>query len=384
MSTSTRLFVGNLNFDTTDEGLSSHFPKSLKAFVVRERENARSRGFGFVSYATSAEAESAAKGLHGTILDGRELTVRIESPKATGGSPSPKPSPKPQKTPTKPSKDPKPFPIHPVPHPLVDIGANLTNRTLAPHIDAILAQSAAANVKTILITGTSLKASKEALQMCIAQGDNIHGVKLYATAGVHPHDASHTIKSGPGWITQLETLITENKPHIKAVGECGLDYDRNFSTPADQLTVFEAQLHLAQKLALPVFLHNRDAHDDFLRLLRKYPSVRACVHCYTDDDASHLQAYIDAGYYIGITGWVCDERRGLKLAEIIHKIPMGQLMVETDAPYLLPRNVVGRKVKQNEPGLLGWVVKKVAECYGCEGAEVARRTTENAERFFGI
>jgi TatD DNase family protein len=204
---------------------------------------------------------------------------------------------------------------------------------------------------------------------------------LYATAGVHPHDAA---SFGEHALGELRALAAD--PTVRALGECGLDYNRNFSPRPAQLHAFEAQLELAAQLELPVFLHDREAHEDMLALLKRYrdriPGV--VVHCFTGE-RHELHAYLDLDLHIGITGWICDERRGLHLRELVRDIPAGRLMLETDAPYLLPRTLrpapAGRR---NEPAFLPAVLDAVAQSTGRPADEVAGETTRAARAFFGI
>ncbi|KAI9006182.1 hypothetical protein BC832DRAFT_556316 [Gaertneriomyces semiglobifer] len=378
-----KLFVKNIAFDVSEDELRSHFdnlvPGVTAASIVRERGNNRSRGFGYVTYSTLSLAQSAVASINDTTLLDRPLQVTFnvqnESKAATDAA----------KTPASKGKVKAPVALHRVEAELVDIGVNLTNKSLLPRMREVLQLSKEANVTRIMVTGTSLAASREAVDMVQKWGANEFGVRLFATAGVHPHDATRTLQTRKGsYIGDIERLIMENKEQVVAVGECGLDFDRNFSTHEDQMIVFEEQMQLAQKLELPVFLHCRDAHEAFISVLKKYPAVTGVVHCYTDPSPSHLKEYIDLGYCIGITGWVCDERRGTELASIVSMIPMDKLLVETDAPYLMPRNIEGRKPKVNEPGMLGWVVKKIAECYGVDEVEIGRASTDNAKRLFKI
>ena len=297
----------------------------------------------------------------------------------------------------RPRKADRQIPIEPIrssngkPVPLIDIGANLTSKNFKDKdIPDILERASNAGVTHIILTGTSYKGSKEVLNMC-AKYDGTHNVTLRCTIGIHPHDATTTMQSNSSstFDTDLETLICseEGTKYCVAVGECGLDYDRKFSTHDDQKHVFQKQLSLAQRLHKPVFLHSRDAHADFLSLLKPFlPHIRAVAHCHTDPSLSHLQELVDAGVYIGLTGMICDERPGRYNVEIIPHVPLERTMVETDSPYLFPRNVPRPWGKwQNEPCLTSWVVRKIAEVRGDVGEdEVARKTTEVAMEFFGL
>ncbi|PRP86635.1 deoxyribonuclease [Planoprotostelium fungivorum] len=272
--------------------------------------------------------------------------------------------------------------IHRINSPTIDIGANLTGRAFSNNLDLILKRAEEANLSHILITGTSLKASGEASKLCEQHNGANRLPVLKSTAGVHPHDAGRALET-KNWLERLRKLA--EFPDVVAVGECGLDYNRMFSTFEQQ-----REMSLARELSLPVFLHERDAHDDFLAILREFPTVEKViptttsrskryevVHCYTDSDANHLDAFLMEGCHIGITGWVTDERRGKVLASIVNRIPLEKLMIETDAPFLTPRNSKNLR-RDNEPAYLGWVVKKLAECYNVSEEEIAKRTTENA------
>lgn len=259
---------------------------------------------------------------------------------------------------------------------LVDIGANLAHDSFDEDRDAVIQRAADAGVSTLIITGSSDDSNPAALALAEA-----HPGVLYSTAGVHPHHASD-------YTAESDRIIREciSNPRCVAVGECGLDYFRNFSPRDAQLDAFRAQLDIAAESGHPVFLHQRDAHDDFVEVLEpRLPDLsRAVAHCFTDEGES-LREYIALGLYIGITGWICDERRGVHLHDIVPAIPDDRLLLETDAPYLLPRSIRPRpKSRRNEPAYLPWVLATVAEARGQSEEHVAAITTANARRFFGI
>ncbi|KAJ3140825.1 hypothetical protein HK100_008996 [Physocladia obscura] len=274
--------------------------------------------------------------------------------------------------------------------PIIDIGANLSHRPFDEStLPDVLRRAKTANVSHIIITGTNLKASKDAVAICRKYNANFDAnhpyPRLYCTVGVHPHDASKALQS-PHIVDELETLIISSKDVVVAVGECGLDFDRNFSTPKDQEDMFLKQCRLSQKLEMPLFLHERSAHERFMEIVKIVNSETAVigsknlfgvVHCYTGETELHLSACLAAGFHIGITGWVTDERpgRGAGLASIVNKVPLDRLMIETDAPFLKPRNVKPAP-PGCEPELLGYVAVKLAELYGVD-AKVATETTEN-------
>ena len=259
---------------------------------------------------------------------------------------------------------------------LIDIGANLTHHSFTDDRDEVIQRASDAGVKRMILTGSSEQSSRDAA----ALAKSMPG-KMYATAGVHPHHASDYSDAVH---TTLSDLTSQDS--VVAVGECGLDYFRNFSPQDEQRDAFRRQLELAAETGLPVFLHQRDAHEDFLEILA--PAMtnlsHAVAHCFTGG-AEELRAYLDLGLYIGITGWVCDERRGENLKNIVGRMPLDRVMIETDAPYLLPRTLDPKpKTRRNEPMYLREVLRVVAGQMGILEEELARATTENAERFFSI
>jgi len=259
---------------------------------------------------------------------------------------------------------------------LIDIGANIAHDSFDEDRPYMMQRAADAGVSRIIVTGSSDASNVRAASLA----EQSPGV-LYSTAGVHPHHASdYTDESD----TLIRSLI--QKDAVVAVGECGLDYFRNFSPREAQLAAFKRQLEIAKESGLPVFLHQRDAHDDFVEVLEPaLPELsRAVAHCFTGEGES-LREYVAMGLYIGITGWICDERRGKHLHDIVSIIPDDKILIETDAPYLLPRTVRPKpKSRRNEPMYLPEVVKVVAEARGQTEEHVAKITTANAERFFGL
>ncbi len=263
-----------------------------------------------------------------------------------------------------------------MPHDLIDIGANLTHDSFDSDRDAVMQRARDAGVARMIITGSSNQGSLDAAKLAESEPG-----RLYATAGVHPHHAADYDDSSTALITELV-----RKDAVVAVGECGLDYFRNFSPREAQLHAFQAQLEVAAETAMPVFLHQRDAHDDFVEVLEPMlPKIpRAVAHCFTGEHES-LREYLAMGLWIGITGWICDERRGKHLHDIVADVPDDRLMIETDAPYLLPRTIKPKpQTRRNEPAYLTEVLRVVAEARGQSEEHVARITTENAVRFFGL
>lgn len=176
------------------------------------------------------------------------------------------------------------------------------------------------------------------------------------------------------------------QPEVVAVGECGLDFNRNFSTPAEQERAFEAQLELAAESGQPLFIHERDAGRRMREMLHACRDAigDAVIHCFTADRET-LYGYLDLDLHIGLTGWLCDERRGHHLRDLVGEIPLSRLMVETDCPYLLPRNLPAKlKGRRHEPALLPWIVREIAHWRGIDEAELAAATTATASAFFRL
>ena len=267
-------------------------------------------------------------------------------------------------------------PTPPAPPALIDIGANLTHESFAPDLDAVLARAAAAGVVQLMVTGADHESSRRAIALAAA-----HPGVLYATAGVHPH---HAAAHRPPDRDALAALVS--RPQVVAVGECGLDYFRDFSPRPAQRAAFLAQLQIAVDARKPVFLHQRDAHADFVAILADYAPrlVGGVAHCFTGGPAE-LEHYLALGLAVGVTGWVCDERRGSALRDAVPRMPADRLMIETDAPYLLPRDLVPLpRSRRNEPAYLAHVARAVAALRGERPEDLAATTTRNAQRLFGL
>jgi TatD DNase family protein len=261
---------------------------------------------------------------------------------------------------------------------LVDIGVNLAHRRFDADRAEVLARARAAGVTRLVVTGTSV-ASSQAAAALAAQ----HPHELWSTAGIHPHEAKHAT---PAALAELRALATSQPGQVRALGECGLDFDRNFSPPAAQEAAFAAQLELAAQLGLPVFLHERRAHERFVAILREHRArlPGAVIHCFTGTRAE-LDAYVALDLHVGITGWINDDRRGLGLREVVRHIPRERLMLETDAPFLTPHDARPKPAGgRNEPALLPLVLAAVARAVGRPAPEVAEATTRVARAFFAL
>jgi len=259
---------------------------------------------------------------------------------------------------------------------LIDIGINLAHKSYDRDRAEVVTRARGAGIVAMIVTGSTLADSARALELC-RQWPGL----LRATAGVHPHHATGFQAAD---CAELAGLYAD--PMTAAAGECGLDYYRNYSPPEEQRRAFALQLKLAVQHELPVFLHQREAHADFMAMLREHPGLltRAVLHCFTGD-AAELDDCLEAGLSIGVTGWICDERRGQGLRQAVGRIPEDRLMLETDGPYLLPRSIQPKPAdRRNEPMYLPVILEAVAAARGQAATHVAAVTTANARRFFGL
>ena len=256
---------------------------------------------------------------------------------------------------------------------LFDVCINLDNNQFDRDRQAMLERAYDSGVHYLCLTGSSVTSSRYALQW--AQKKPSH---YCATAGIHPHEAA---SATPEICTKIEQLLLQ--PTVRAVGECGLDYNRNFSPKHAQHHCFEQHVDMSNRHRLPLFLHQRDAHEDFLAIIRSATQPKL-VHCFTDT-LSALKSYLDHGCYIGITGWICDPKRGETLRSIIKYIPLERLMIETDAPWLCPKDMHPKPPKRrNEPMFLPHILSKIAYHMDIPAQTVALQTTTNALQFFGM
>lgn len=258
---------------------------------------------------------------------------------------------------------------------LVDIGVNLAHDSFDADRAAVMQRAREAGVARMIVTGSTLQSSRAALRL--AQSDDA----LFATIGVHPH---HAAELDDAQLAELAALARQ--PGAVAVGECGLDFFRDFSPRDRQEEAFRQQLDLAMESDLPVFLHQRDAHERFTAILDECgPRLPAGVaHCFTGGPAE-LGAYLDRGLYVGITGWICDERRGDALRDAARHLPLDRVMIETDAPYLLPRDLDPRpRTRRNEPMHLPHVLRALAALMRITPEQLAEASTRNAETLFRL
>ncbi|MFZ9478458.1 MAG: TatD family hydrolase [Steroidobacteraceae bacterium] len=259
---------------------------------------------------------------------------------------------------------------------LIDIGINLTHDSYDGDREAVLQRAIERGVRQFIVTGASVAGSRDALALA-----NAAPRILRATAGVHPHHALDLDGAALGTLDELAA-----HPRVAAIGECGLDYHRNFSSPREQRAAFAAQIELAVRHRKPLFLHCRDAHVDFLAMLRERAAElpRAVLHCFTGV-ANELDECLAFGLYIGITGWICDERRGTHLKPLVGRIPRGRLMIETDGPYLLPRDLQPKPLsRRNEPMYLPHIATVIAAARNETLEDLAAHTTATAREFFSF
>ncbi len=258
---------------------------------------------------------------------------------------------------------------------MIDIGVNLTSSVFKKDIDEVIDRAFAADVCAMVIIGSNLGDSSEAIKLSNKYSGCV------TTAGIHPHHARD-------WDDQSRSALQKltAQKSVKAIGETGLDFNRNYSPKKAQILAFEQQLELAVECQLPVYLHQRDAHDTFLPMIAAHRSELpgAVAHCFTGGQ-KELEDYLNLDMHIGITGWICDERRGYHLHDLIKQIPLNRLMLETDAPYLLPRGTeIPAKIKRNEPAFLQYVLSRVAQCLEMTEKDVSQATTNTALEFFKI
>ena len=258
----------------------------------------------------------------------------------------------------------------------IDIAVNLLNPSLVDKCGDIIEQAAKQHVSPLIVIGSELDESRQALNLC-----DQYPSQLFCTVGVHPHYASQWTNASADELTQLA-----KQSSVVAIGECGLDYNRDFSPRDQQRRAFSAQLELACELNMPVYMHCRDAHDDFIEIVNQYRAdlPNALLHCFTGTK-TELDACLAANLYIGITGWICDERRGQGLADLVKFIPNNRIMAETDAPYLLPRSMRPKpKSSKNLPQYPPFIVEEMAKLRSQGYAELAQHCYHNSRAFFNL
>ena len=258
----------------------------------------------------------------------------------------------------------------------IDIAVNLLSPSLIDKCGDIIEQAAKQHVSPLIVIGSELDESRQAISLC-----EQYPSQLFCTTGVHPHYASQWTHASADTLKQLA-----KQSQVVAIGECGLDYNRDFSPRDKQRQAFSAQLEIACELQMPVYMHCRDAHDDFIAIVNQYRAdlPNAVLHCFTGTKAE-LDACLAENLYIGITGWICDERRGQALADLVKYIPNNRIMAETDAPYLLPRSMRPKpKSSKNLPQYLPYIVESMAKLRSQDYTELAQHCYQNSRVFFNL
>ena len=255
----------------------------------------------------------------------------------------------------------------------IDIGVNLLDESFNKDLDEVLDRSFGSNVNILINTSSSIEEAKRSLDLT-----KRYPSKIYTTAGIHPHNASMADE-------QLKSNLLEiiKNKSVVAIGECGLDYFRNFSPKEKQLSVFKTHLEAAKESGLPLFLHQRDAHEDFLNCLNDMldTPILGVAHCFTGN-ADQMKTYLDMGLYIGITGWICDERRNDELIKAVKQLPLDRVLIETDSPYLIPRSL--KKSRRNEPMHLPVIAEKLAAEMDIEPSALVTHTLSNSMKLFNL
>ena len=257
----------------------------------------------------------------------------------------------------------------------VDIGVNLTGSSFKKDVEQVIERAQSVGVEQLVVTGTDSSHSEQALLL-----SEKYDAVCYATVGLHPHHASD-------YSSDLDSELRDMLQHKNAVavGECGLDFNRNFSTRKEQVRAFEAQLEIAIDLQKPLFLHQRDAHEDFVSMIKSCRSDLGPIvaHCFTGS-IEQVNDYVLLDMHVGVTGWICDERRGASLQQAVKHIPLDRIMIETDAPYLLPRDLEEKPLEKgrNEPCFLPHIAQAVAKYMQREEDQLIAAAYENSRRFF--
>ena len=256
----------------------------------------------------------------------------------------------------------------------IDIACNFTHESFKNNLDAVIANAENVGVEKFVLLSASLK-DLDPIQIIKSKSPE----KYFICSGIHPHHADE-IKD----INQNKLLEKLRSTRPNAIGETGLDYFRNISPPNIQRDAFKIQIDIAKELELPLYLHQRDAHDDFIKIIKEninnFPKF--VVHCFTGSQ-SQLDQYLELGAYIGLTGWICDARRNIELRESIKNIPIERMMIETDCPYLIPKNIIDKpKNNINEPKYLPHIAQEICDLIGIKIEELKAATSKNAYDFF--
>ena len=259
-------------------------------------------------------------------------------------------------------------------HEIADIACNFTSERFDKDLDEVINRAIINKITKFGLICSQMSDLNKLLKIYEQYSKN-----MFYTIGVHPH---HANEINDDYLKKLKDEITTNNPH--AIGETGLDFFRNLSTYEEQIYAFEEQIKIAIDTNKPLFLHQRDSHDDFIKILRKYSSdiSKAVVHCFTGTQ-EQLDDYLELDFYIGVTGWICDEKRNVELRKTIKNIPLEKLMIETDCPYLIPKNLVEKpKNNRNEPSNLNHIINEIAELMEIDIDILRKQTFVNTINYF--
>ena len=256
----------------------------------------------------------------------------------------------------------------------IDIACNFTHESFKHNLDEVINNAEQEGVEKFVLLCASL-ADIDPIKVI---QDNAPE-KYFISAGIHPHHATEILEINHDALLNKLKSISPN-----AIGETGLDYFRNISPPDIQKKSFGMHIEIAKELSLPLYLHQRDAHGDFIRIIKENISnfPKFVVHCFTGTQAE-LDEYLELGAYIGLTGWICDAKRNIDLRKSIKNIPIEKMMIETDSPYLIPKNLMVKPKKNvNEPKYLPHIANEICELTGYDLEELKSATSNNAIEFF--
>lgn len=290
--------------------------------------------------------------------------------------------------------------------PIYDIGINLGSAKYRNYHKTLLENAFKASVRGVISISNSRSEWELNIKLCDQFKDN--DVKIFCTIGVHPHDAKSVDVSNlqdfqdsiidficdhsPATSATSATSVTSVEPSkhkkVVAIGECGLDYNRMFSPKNVQIQVFKAHIEVAAYLDLPLYIHERDSGEDMIRLLteakQKHPNLRGVIHCFTGKKDT-MMAYLKLGFYVGVTGWICDDRRNKDLLDAVKSLPLDRLMVETDGPWLTPPEFVdAHQTTRNESSSLPYIIERIAITMGYSTDTIKEASLKNTQLLFGI
>jgi len=265
---------------------------------------------------------------------------------------------------------------------MIDAGVNLCSKQYTDYHDTLIEHAKKTGIRGIISISNSRKEWQSNLDHREKYTDN--EFEIWTTIGIHPHSAKNV--RGEGIYRELEEFA--QKAGVVAIGECGLDYDRMFSEKEVQIKVFKRHLEIAAKLDKPLYLHARDASEDFLPILKEakqqYPHLKGLIHCFTGN-ATEMQEYLDMGFYIGITGLLCDKRKNADLVDALRVLPPDRFILETDSPFLTPFSYIKRwDTRRNQPDAIFEISYKMSRILNCDERELLRLSISNCCTLFDI